>query len=146
MQPVFDNKEGNALSQQKLVAKSDVSLDSVSNILECEEKYLHDYEMNQKQNWIIQQLDDQISDWFVEQRITQISISRPISFKKKIRVMSSFETDVQTDFMRYFLCLTPNLTWLLQSEHFWSVSKVFTSGQFYCRIFLMKNQRFIHKY
>ncbi len=50
MQLIFDNNEGNGLSQRKLATKYNISLGSVSNILKRKQEYLNDYETNQNKN------------------------------------------------------------------------------------------------
>ena len=50
VQLIFDNNEGNGLSQRKLATKYNISLGSVSNILKRKQEYLNDYETNQNQN------------------------------------------------------------------------------------------------
>ena len=50
VQLIFDNNDGNGLSQRKLSDKYKISLGSVSNILKHKKEYLNDYETNQNQN------------------------------------------------------------------------------------------------
>ena len=49
IQLIFDNKDGNGLSQRRLAEKYNISLGSVSNILKRKTEYLNDYETNQNQ-------------------------------------------------------------------------------------------------
>ena len=50
VQLIFDNNDGNGLSQRKLSDKYKISLGLVSNILKRKKEYLNDYETNQKRN------------------------------------------------------------------------------------------------
>jgi len=97
VQLIFDNNEGNGLSQRKLAEKYKISLGSVSNILKRKEEYLNDYETNQNQNVkrkfkneYGQQLDDQVYEWFVQQRSKGIPISGPILQQKAVEISESF--------------------------------------------------------
>ena len=75
IQLIFDNKDGNGLSQRTLAEKYNISLGSVSNILKRKTEYLNDYETNQNQNVKrklknvnAQKLDEQVYEWFAQQR------------------------------------------------------------------------------
>lgn len=89
IQFIFDNKDGNGLSQRKLSDKYNISLGSVSNILKRKTEYLHDYETNQNQqskrkfkDVNAQKLDEHVYEWFVQQRAKNIPISGPILQEK----------------------------------------------------------------
>jgi transposase len=93
---IFDNNEGNGLSQRKLAAKYNISFGSVSNILKRKKEYLNDYEANRNQNVKRkfknengQQLDDQIYECFVQQRTKRIPISGPILQEKAREIAES---------------------------------------------------------
>jgi transposase len=97
LQRIFDNNEGNGLSQRKLSGKCKISLGSVSNILKRKNEYLNDYKTNQNQNVkrkfkneYGQQLDDQVYEWFVQQRSKGILISGPILQQKAVEISESF--------------------------------------------------------
>ncbi|CAF1134476.1 unnamed protein product [Rotaria sordida] len=89
VQLIYDNRDGNGLSQRKLAEKYNISLGSVSNILKRKTEYLKDYETNQNQtvkrksrDVNVQTLDEQVSEWFVQQRAKGIPISGPILQEK----------------------------------------------------------------
>ncbi|CAF4146363.1 unnamed protein product [Rotaria sordida] len=72
VQLIYDSSDGNGLSQCKLAEKYNISLDS-------------DYETNQNQtvkrkssDVNVQKLDEQVYEWFVQQRAKGIPISGPI--------------------------------------------------------------------
>ncbi|CAF4239687.1 unnamed protein product [Rotaria sordida] len=89
VQLIYDNSDGNGLPQRKLAEKYNISLGSVSNILKRKTEYLKDYETNQNQtvkrksrDVNVQTLDEQIYEWFVQQRAKRIPISGPILQEK----------------------------------------------------------------
>ncbi|CAF5043856.1 unnamed protein product, partial [Rotaria sp. Silwood1] len=82
---INDNRNGNGLSQRELAGKYNISLGSVSNVLKRKAEYLNDYETNQNQNVKrklmdvnSQKLDEEVYEWFVQQRSKNIPISGPI--------------------------------------------------------------------
>ncbi|CAF4543840.1 unnamed protein product [Rotaria sp. Silwood2] len=81
--------DDNGLSQHTLTEKYHISLGSVCNILKRKEEYLHDYETNQNQNvkrkfrnFDSGKLDEQVFEWFVDQRLKNIPISGTILQEK----------------------------------------------------------------
>ena len=65
--------------------------------MKLKKEYLNDYETNQNQNVkrkfkneYGQQLDDQVYEWFVQQRSKGIPISGPILQQKAIEISESF--------------------------------------------------------
>ncbi|CAF0951540.1 unnamed protein product [Rotaria sordida] len=96
IQLIFDNKDGNALSHRRLAKKYNISLDSVSNILKHKIEYLNGYEINQTQNVKrrlkdvnAQKLDEQVNEWFAQQRAKKIAISSPILQEKAREIAES---------------------------------------------------------
>ena len=89
IQLIYDNSDGTGLSQRILAEKYNISLGSVSNILKRKTEYLNDYETNQNQTVKrksrgvnVQKLDEQVYQWFVQQRAKRVPISGPILQKK----------------------------------------------------------------
>ncbi|CAF4034027.1 unnamed protein product, partial [Rotaria sp. Silwood1] len=86
---INDIKDDNSLSQRKLAAKYNISLGSVSNVLKRKTEYLNDYETNHNQNVKrklmdvnAQKLNEEVCEWFVQQRSKNIPISGPILQEK----------------------------------------------------------------
>jgi hypothetical protein len=93
---INDHKNGNGLTQRALSTKYNISLGSVSNILKRKAEYFNDYETNQNQNvkrkltdMNSQKLDEQVYEWFVQQRSKKIPISGPILQEKARQIAES---------------------------------------------------------
>ena len=91
--------DGNGLSQRKLAIKYNISLGSVSNVLKRKAEYLSDYETNQNQSvkrkimgMYAQKLDEEVNEWFVQQRSENIPIYGPI-LQQKAREISELLGD-----------------------------------------------------
>ncbi|CAF1374531.1 unnamed protein product [Rotaria magnacalcarata] len=98
---IKDNNDGNGLSQRKLAEKYNISLGSVSNVLKRKPEYLNDYETNQNQNVKrkvmnvnAQNLDEDVYEWFVQQRSKNIIrkkffLSKPFFLEETRKIIIS---------------------------------------------------------
>ncbi|CAF2944116.1 unnamed protein product [Rotaria sp. Silwood2] len=97
---INDNRNGNGLSQRELAGKYNISLGSVLNVLKRKAEYLNDYETNQNQNVKrklmdvnSQKLNEEVYEWFVQQRSKNIPISEPILQEKAREIAELLEQD-----------------------------------------------------
>ncbi|CAF1506191.1 unnamed protein product, partial [Rotaria sordida] len=96
IQLISDNKDDLGLTQRTLAEKYGITLGSVYNILKRKEAFLHDYQTNQNQNtkrkfksFDSVKLDEQIYEWFVQQRSRNIPISGTILQEKAREISQS---------------------------------------------------------
>ena len=96
IQLISENKGGKGASQRKLAKKYNISIRSVNKILKRKEEYLNDYQSNQNQDTKrkfkgsdAMKLDEQIYEWFLQQRSKNISISRTILQEKAREIAES---------------------------------------------------------